>query len=709
MLRRFFGPAIAGALAVSISACDADKTSSSTASGSPTEATAQATPVDIGEPLYAPTAVPPRPAATAAAAVDPIVVRQCQVTLSETQNVPSKNSGRLMHFCTETVPNEFVPSDLIIERERPQPPTIVKYRRLKEGDRVLQPGESVAPDQIVEREQPNPPIKVKYRRLKEGDVVKAGQLLGYLDDKLAVAQLAIEEAATTANKAKLEAAKQLRNSYYQEYKMYYDLWQKGAGSESDMRRAGAQFDKSVADVADAEGQLLKSREDYNKARVILDEHEIRSTIGGKINRFYRKPGESIRELDPVAEVQNLGELRVEGLLEVQYLQQLYQMKSNGRPVKVVVEAAPQTGATQELPGHLQAVRAVAVSKDPKRPLIVSAGEDTTARVWDRLDGQKAVLPHPVAVRAVACTPVGGEGNLCLTGADDGIARIWDLDNPDPAKSVRDLKGRHQARIVSVAFSPDGKTCATADEREICLWDVASGDMKYHFPAQHRGQITYVQYTPQAKLMSAARDHSLCFWRLGEKGAAVDKVINYRSGDVPTLGVSPDGQSVLFDQDRALYVLNLAQDQQKTEGVLPAPSEGSQFASFALFTPDGRMVLAAGTGDSPLQLWKAPSPGVRAHLIRRLAIGPTSAPTCAAFAPDGSFAVTGTQDHKVMVWKLPTAAEAKQELAGTLSFTSDAMDAAEHKVRIWADIINAGGDRLLAGETVTLVIPPAEAK
>ena len=196
----------------------------------------------------------------------------------------------------------------------------------------------------------------------------------------------------------------------------------------------------------------------------------------------------------------------------------------------------------------------------------------------------------------------------------------------------------------------------------------------------------------------------------KKGAAPAKVIDYRSGDVPVLGASPDGRSVLFDQDRALHVLSADESgAPRTEGVLPAPTEGSQFTSFALFSPDGRMVLAAGTADNPLQLWRAPAPGVRPHLIRRLAVGPNSAATCAAFAPDGSFAVTGTQDDKVLVWKLPTEAEAKQDLTGTLTFTSSEVNAAERKVRIWADVANSTGDRLLAGENVTLVIPPAETK
>jgi WD40 repeat protein len=673
MVRRILGAAVLAAVALGGTACDAERNNAAVSSKtSSTEPAAPAAAVDVGDPLFPPSTPPAKPAA-ATTPIDPIIVRQCQVTLAETQNVPSKNSGRLLYYCTEATPEELarLPKDEIIEHPR---------------------------------------SGAKFRKLTEGSFVKSGQLIGFLDDKLAYAKFAIQHAEVTANMAKRDAAYQLKNSFGEEYTMYYKLWQQKAGSESDMRRSRAQYDKSFADVADAEGQLLKSQQEESQAKVILEEHEIRSTIPGKINRFYRRPGEAVKELDPVAEVQLLDKLRVEGLLEVQYLPLVAYMQKSGKPINVVVEAAPQTGPLQQLQGHLQPVRAVAVTKDPKRPLIVSASEDRTARVWDRIGGQKAVLQHPAAVRAVACTPPGGEGNWCLTGADDGAARIWDLDNTEPGKAVRELKGRHDARIVAVAFSPDGKTCVTADEKEIKLWDSASGELKYTFPPQHRGQITYVQFTPQSKLLSVARDHSLCLWKLGQKGATPDKTIDYRSGDVAVLGASPDGQSVLFDQERALHVLSLDDANfQRTEGVLTAPSDASQFASFALFTPDGRMVLAGGTADNPLQLWKAPAPGARAHLIRRLATGPNSAPTCAAFAPDSSFAVTGTQDHKVMVWRIPPEAETKQEYTGNLTFTSSSVDPAEGKLRIRADLTNAGADKLLSGETVTLIIPPPETK
>ena len=45
---------------------------------------------------------------------------------------------------------------------------------------------------------------------------------------------------------------------------------------------------------------------------------------------------------------------------------------------------------------------MAVSNDPKAPLIVSASEDGTVRVWERATRhQRREYRHPYAVRAVA--------------------------------------------------------------------------------------------------------------------------------------------------------------------------------------------------------------------------------------------------------------------------------------------------------------------
>ena len=56
---------------------------------------------------------------------------------------------------------------------------------------------------------------------------------------------------------------------------------------------------------------------------------------------------------------------------------------------------------------------------------------------------------------------------------------------------------------------NGKTCVTADQREIILWDVASGKLRYRFAAQHKAPITYVQYTPQSRLVCNHLHNSFC--------------------------------------------------------------------------------------------------------------------------------------------------------------------------------------------------------
>jgi WD40 repeat protein/biotin carboxyl carrier protein len=670
MLRRIILPALTGALAFTAIACEPKlPPNPKTIGGStPSAEVARLTPAEIGSPLYEPAAAQVRPATPPDAAGVPIEIeiRGCQVTLPRTENVPSKYDGKLIEYCTEFDPaKEPVPDNEIVFHPR---------------------------------------TKKQYRRLKVGDTVKKDQLIAILDDTLENANYEIALAAVKAGESKKVANQEILKAALEEYGMYVRLRQTGAAPDAEVRRASAQAERARAEVAEAEGQVLKSQEEQKKAKVILDEHEIRADIAGEMKRFYRRAGESIKAYDPVAEIQNFDEMRVEGMVEVQNRILGVKVREAGPHPKVVVERAEQTARELALEGHNKPVWAVAVSKDPKKPLIVSASEDKTVKVWDRTGDNIANWRHDAPVRAVACTPKTAEADLCLTGADDGIARLWDLGNLAATKPLREMKGRHQQRIVFAAFAPHGKLAATADDREIILWDVDSGEVKYRISNPHNGPLTSLQFTPQCTLVTAGSDRTIRIWKLGDKGASPEMPFEHRTGDVPVLGVSADGHHVLFDQDKELHVRALAD--QRTEGVLHAPSETTKFITLAQFSPDGRLVIAAGTGDNPLQIWRAPAPGIRASMLRRLAVGPTSMPTCAAFAPDGSFAVTGTLDHKVLVWGLPDDQEIKRQITATITYVDRSIESAEGKVRIWAEkLAIPPGLGLLAGETVTLIVTP----
>jgi WD40 repeat protein len=298
----------------------------------------------------------------------------------------------------------------------------------------------------------------------------------------------------------------------------------------------------------------------------------------------------------------------------------------------------------------------------------------------------------------------------LTGADDGVPRLYDLTTLEPRwrdgeKATAEFKGRHSAQITSVAFAPDGRFCATADNRDIMIWDVSTGELKFKFPAFHKAPITYIQFTPQCQLLSEARDRSMAIWKVGQTSAAVEATVDSRANTVGVLGANSIGTCVLYDKDRSLEVMTF---EEANVGSMHAPSEASQFTGFALFSPDDRLVLAAGTGDYPLQLWKAPQPGVRAALIRRLSLPPGGHALCGAFSPDGTFAVTGTQDSRVLVWSIPNKDETDRVLKARVTLRDSIIDS-DRKARLWAILAKPEGITLPAGDTVTIVIPAAENK
>jgi WD40 repeat protein len=626
-----------------------------------------AQPDDAAGKLYVPTSSPvppglpavPQPTATH----ESIVIPDCHLAVIHKQDVPSLRDGVLLFIGTPLQPGEAAPPDRLV--------------------RVRVGGE----ERLV-------------RRLLEDDTVQAGQLLAQLDDRIARDDYAIKEARVIASKADLAASEKTRDEARSIYESESRMSSAGSGitSARDLNAAKLTWERYKYEVI-SKGEAVHLAElEREQARTVLEMHAIRATIPGIVKAIYKRPGEAVKSYEPVLQIQDLTRLRAEGLVDGEYLGRLH------KGMRVVLEPARVQGPAQSLVGHLQPVTCVAVSRGPN-PFIVSAGEDGTVRVWDRASRrERHVWPHGAAVRAVACTPPEAAGNWCLSGVADGKVRLWDLD-AHSASPLRQLKGRHHGSVTCAAFSPDGKQCATGgDDRDILLWDTATGELRYRFPVSHCGAVTSVQFTPQAQLVSAGADNTVRFWALGDHGAQLVRTLDERSGDVACPGVSRDGRQILFDQGKALRILSVPDC--LTVGVLQNSAAAANFTTFALFSPDASLVLTAGAAEGRVQVWRTPADGVRGHEVCQLVAPAHSATTCAAFAPDGSFIVTGTRDRQVLVWPAPTRAEVEQQLTAEVSLVERAVESTAGQVRIWADLPNPDG-RLLPGAAVTMVIEPGQ--
>jgi Flp pilus assembly protein TadD len=211
------------------------------------------------------------------------------------------------------------------------------------------------------------------------------------------------------------------------------------------------------------------------------------------------------------------------------------------------------------------------------------------------------LHHQGTVLTVAFSP---DGRTVVTGSQ-GTARLWSATTGKPLGSPLrhlDKPGRFAGAgpqgdlIKAVAFSPDGKVVVTADEETTRRWSATTGKPLGE-PWRHPQAVGGVAFSPDGRtLLTVSADHTARLW-----SAATGRPLGapmQHPGPVEGVAFSPDGRTLLTgSRDNTARLWSSA-----TGRPLGAPLRHQGLVRFVAFSPDGKAVLT-GSYDGTARLWR----------------------------------------------------------------------------------------------------------
>ncbi|WP_084763412.1 NACHT and WD repeat domain-containing protein, partial [[Scytonema hofmanni] UTEX B 1581] len=243
--------------------------------------------------------------------------------------------------------------------------------------------------------------------------------------------------------------------------------------------------------------------------------------------------------------------------------------------------------------------------------------------------------HSELVISVAFSP---DGKTLASGSADKTIKLWDVAT---GKISQTLTG-HSKWVNSVAFSPDGKTLASGSaDKTIKLWDVATGKLSQTLTG-HSDGVYSVAFSPDGKtLASGSGDKTIKLWDVAT-GKPSQTLTGHRD-KVISVAFSPDGKTLAsgsYDDTIKLWDMATGKPSQTLTG------HRDKVNSVA-FSPDGK-TLASGSPDKTIKLWD-----VATGKLSQTLTGDSDEVSSVAFSPDGKTLASGSADKTIKLWDVAT--------------------------------------------------------
>ncbi|AFY33073.1 serine/threonine-protein kinase [Calothrix sp. PCC 7507] len=299
-------------------------------------------------------------------------------------------------------------------------------------------------------------------------------------------------------------------------------------------------------------------------------------------------------------------------------------------------------------GFSAEINSLAISPDGNT--LVSGDDDKIIRLWD-LNTKKcfaSLAGHSQAVKSVAFSP---DGQILATASDDQTVKLWDVNT---LQEIFTLFG-HSHAVKSVAFSPDGQMLASGSwDKTVKIWDINTGKEIYTLNG-HRLQVTSVAFRPDGQMLaSASFDRTIRLWHLPKKfknrpDYSLLSTLSGHAWAVLTVAFSPDGQILATGSDD-----NTIKLWDVNTGEVITTLSGHSWAVVTLaFTADGK-TLISGSWDQTIRLWQVNTGAEIATLS-----GHVDSVFAVAVSQVGHLIASGSRDKSIKLWQLVKSVNSEQ--------------------------------------------------